>query len=97
MHAKRPRVQLCLPPAVQNGGVEWEMYEDELLGAVAHEFGTNWQLVADVLAGASSLSGFLRTAKACRERYSILIVSGTALHGLSQNSHLRFPGLRYVW
>ena len=77
MHDMRP---LCLPLAVQNGAVEWEVYEDELLGAVAHEFGTNWQLVADVLAGASSLSGFLRTSKACRERYSILTVSGMECH-----------------
>ena len=59
---------------LQNGGVEWEAFEEELLAAVVHEFGTNWQLVADVLAGASALSGFLRTAKACRDRYNELKV-----------------------
>lgn len=63
---------------MQNGGVEWESFEDELLAAVVHEFGVNWQLVADVLAGASSLCGFQRTAKACCERYKQLQVCAQA-------------------
>lgn len=55
--------------------LEWEPHEEELLAAVVHEFGRNFNLVADVMAHAAHLSGFSRTADCCEKRYQALQVT----------------------
>ncbi len=53
----------------------WTVQEDRLLCAVVHEFGSNWLLVADVLASSTHLQGIYRKPKQCAERFKQLSVS----------------------
>ena len=57
----------------------WTVQEDRLLCAVVHEFGSNWLLVADVLASSTHLQGIYRKPKQCAERFKQLSVSGQCI------------------
>ena len=61
--------------AVSGGAAApWSSGEEMLLCAVVHEFGSNWALVADVLAASASMSGVFRPRDACRFRFRTLTV-----------------------
>ena len=57
------------------GGTSWTKAEDDLLLAVVHEFGINWQLVSEVLNLSLLLLGIYRPGVQCRQRFRQLCVN----------------------
>ncbi len=89
---------LCLQAnrrvATAAGGqsIPWSPEEERLLCAIVHEFGSNWFLVADVLATSCAMQGIYRSPGSCRYRFRAitvsvalcLVVSRHAFKGMSQ-------------
>ncbi|CAL8472359.1 g11902 [Coccomyxa elongata] len=56
--------------------IPWSPEEERLLCAIVHEFGSNWFLVADVLATSCSMQGIYRSPGSCRYRFRAITTSG---------------------
>lgn len=54
--------------------IPWSAEEERLLCAIVHEFGSNWYLVADVLAASCSMQGIYRSPGNCRYRFRAITV-----------------------
>lgn len=57
--------------------IPWSPEEERLLCAIVHEFGSNWFLVADVLAASCSMQGIYRSPHNCRQRFRAITVGAS--------------------
>ncbi|KAK9905730.1 hypothetical protein WJX75_005313 [Coccomyxa subellipsoidea] len=62
--------------AVGGQTIPWTSEEERLLCAIVHEFGSNWYLVADVLAASCSMQGIYRSPYNCRQKFRAITMSG---------------------
>lgn len=60
--------------AVGGQTIPWTSDEERLLCAIVHEFGSNWYLVADVLAASCSMQGIYRSPYNCRQKFRAITV-----------------------
>jgi hypothetical protein len=58
----------------------WMIAEDQALLAIVHEFGSNWGVVADVLACTYALKDVYRRPHACRQRFKWICSTASGGH-----------------
>ena len=52
--------------------VPWTKADEQMLLAIVHEFGSNWQLVADVVNSGYAIKGVYRRPEQCKMRFRVL-------------------------
>jgi len=52
---------------------DWTLWEDAFLKKARRKFGSNWDLLADMLNGAPNFDGRARSARQCRDRIETLM------------------------
>lgn len=83
---ERQRAKAAIGGGLGGQVLPWTVQEDRLLCAVVHEFGSNWLLVADVLASSTHLQGIYRKPKQCAERFKQLSEGPSTNAGVPEES-----------
>ncbi|KAL6563464.1 hypothetical protein OROGR_002423 [Orobanche gracilis] len=81
-------------------GSPWTLFEDQALVVLAHDLGSNWELVSDAINSTLQFKCIFRKAKECKERHNFLMdrtpgdgADSTEDSGSSQPYPSTLPGI----
>ncbi|KAL6500011.1 hypothetical protein OROGR_027921 [Orobanche gracilis] len=64
---------LKMPAGQPGSGSPWTLFEDQALVVLAHDLGSNWELVSDAINSTLQFKCIFRNAKECKERHNFLM------------------------
>ena len=77
---------------------DWTLWEDTILKKAQRKFGSNWDLLADMLNSAPQFDGRVRSASQCKDRYESIMKMSISRYDRSNSSlQVESSVLQYPW